>query len=162
MIGRLHITAEICAVDLRNFAFAADMRALHFRSDGFADFVGEDKGGFVLDIQIARKSQSVLALDLAAMDRNRCEIGAQRELVEGEQRPAGKRERVLAPLAAETKRSARAPFLVGFEATASRTDRLAMVAGQRIEANSVSASVSLMRITVASESVRALEERRKC
>ena len=54
VVCRFDIPAEVGAVDFRNLAFAADMRAFHFRGDGFADFVGEDESGFVLNIDVTR------------------------------------------------------------------------------------------------------------
>ena len=68
------------------------MGTLHFGGDGFADFVAENEGRLVSHFQIARERQGRLTFDLIAVDRDGREIGAQRKLMESEQRPRGERE----------------------------------------------------------------------
>jgi len=120
------------------------------------------KAVFVLNVEIAREGERILALDLVRRDRNRREIGAQREFMEGEQRTRGRENESLHPLQRKRSEPDGRPILIGLQDAAMRADRLALVSGQRIEANSVSASVSLMRSTCARLRVRALAERRKC
>ena len=52
VVRRLHVTAEIGAVDLD---FAAGFHRLDFRREGFADFVGENESRLILHVQFAGK-----------------------------------------------------------------------------------------------------------
>ena len=92
MVRGLDVTTEIAAMNLRDFALAANVRALHFGRDGLTELVRQNEGRLVLDVKIARERQRGFAFDLVAEDRDCGEIGPQRELMEGEQRPAGQRE----------------------------------------------------------------------
>ena len=89
MVGGLHVAAEISAIDLGDLAFAADHAALQFLGHRLAQLVQQHERALVGHVQIAGERQRRLALDLVAEDRDGREIAAQRQLVAGEQRPAG-------------------------------------------------------------------------
>ena len=74
--------------------------------------------------EIAGQRQRGLALHLVAEDRNRGEIAAERQLVAGEQRPAGDAEILFAAPAAEAGRTLEAAAIVCVETAAVRANRL--------------------------------------
>ena len=76
--------------------------------------------------EIAADRQHALALDLVHEDRDRHQVGPQRHLVEGEQRPAGEREILLACLAVPAERAVAAAGIDG-RATAFRAIGVAVV-----------------------------------
>ena len=88
--------------------------------------MAENERGLVGEAEIARERQRGLSLDLVAEDRDGREIGAQRQLVRGEQRPRGNREIGLASAATEARRAVRAPAVVGVQAAALRANRRAV------------------------------------
>ena len=92
-VRRLDVAAEIAAIDFGNLAFAADDARPSFRTRRPRGFCERERKPSCIDAQIARQRQRRLALDLVAEDDDRREIGAQRELVEGEQRPRREGER---------------------------------------------------------------------
>jgi hypothetical protein len=59
--------------------------------------VQEDKGTLVRNAEITGERQRALALDLVAEDRDDGEVAAERQLMAGEQRPAGDAEILLQP-----------------------------------------------------------------
>ena len=70
-----------------------------------------------------RTSQGrVRLLERSCPDRNRREIAAQRELVEGKERPACNREIPSASAATEPEQAIRAPALIGVQAAAMRAN----------------------------------------
>ena len=86
----------------------------------------QNPSGLVGDAEIARHGERRLAFDLVAKHGDGGEIGAQRELVEGEQRPASDGEIRDARLATEAERARGAAAFVGVQATAGRANRLAV------------------------------------
>ena len=127
-IGGLHVAAEIAAIDFRDLAFAAEHAALHFGGHRFAHLVQQHESGLVGDAQIAAHGERRLAFHLVAEDRDGREIGAQRQLVAGEQRPGGDAEILGKPgIGTGARRSAAA--LVGINAAALRANRLAIGVG---------------------------------
>lgn len=82
---------------------AADPRFFHLRGDRFAELVGEDKGGFVLNAEVARQGQHALAFDLVAKNSDRRQIVAQVELVVSKQRSARRGEILAARGATKTR-----------------------------------------------------------
>ena len=100
-----------------------------------------------------------LALDLVAKIAIAMQVGAQRHLVEREQRAARDREILAAGFAAPARRTVRAAAGIDRRAAAVRADRRSpLLSAQRSRTKTRSASSSLMRATDASESVRAAEE----
>src|SRR5207302_6039226 len=83
-ISRLHIAAEIAAVDLGPLALAADRGLAYFRRHRFAHLVGQDESRLVLRPEIAAERQHALALNLVGEDRDGHEVGPQRHPVECE------------------------------------------------------------------------------
>jgi hypothetical protein len=86
------MTTHMAAVDLDDPAGTSDPGAFHFRCHGFADLVGQDEGRLVLDVQVPRQRQRALTFDLIDENRDRGEIGADRQLAESEQGAGGQRE----------------------------------------------------------------------
>ena len=68
-------------------------------SERFAEFVREDKGGLVLDIEIAAQLQCAMALDAVDEDRDRHQESSKRELAAREDCPRCDAELMLASLA---------------------------------------------------------------
>jgi len=124
-IGRLDVAAEVAAVDLGDFALAADRHAAHVRRHRLTQLVCQDERALVLDAEIAREREHALALYLIAEDGDGGEVGAQLHLVEGEQRPGGDAEIRLAILAAPAGRAIGAAAVIDRQGTAMRADRLA-------------------------------------
>jgi hypothetical protein len=93
----------------------------------FAHFVRQDERRLVLRSEIAGECQHALALDLVAEDRNREKVGAQRQLVEREQRPASDREILAAGFAAPTRCPVRSPAGIDDRATAVRAIGVAVI-----------------------------------
>ena len=54
MVGRLHVTAEVAAIDLHDLA---DAMPLHLSRHSLPELVGEHEGRFVLNVQLARESE---------------------------------------------------------------------------------------------------------
>ena len=125
----LDVAAEIAAIHFSDFAFPADHAALQFGCHGFAEFVQQHESALVGDVQIAREGQRRLALDLIAEDRDGCEIAAQGQLVAGEQCTGRNREVLAASPATEPGRAFEAAAIVGINAAAMWTDRLAVRIG---------------------------------
>ena len=121
----------------------------------------QNEARFVGRAQIAGHREHRLALDLIREDRNRHEVGAQRHLAAGEQRPAREREILVAGFAVPAQ-AALAAAAVDRRAAAMRAIGLPPLSAQRSRMKTRSASSSLMRATDASVSVRAAAERRKC
>src|SRR5579871_5585822 len=126
MVGRLHITAEVAAVDFRRLAFAADGPALQFLCHCFAHFVRENEGALVREAEIAGERQSGLALHFITEDRNRREIVTEWALVAGEQRAGRDREILPAGFAAIPGRHGRASSLVSIQSAANGANRSAL------------------------------------
>lgn len=84
VISRLHVTAEIGAID---FDFAAGFQRLDFRRHRLPDFVGHDVGRLVLAIEVARELQSAMSLRAVDEDRDRQKVSRDRKLAAGEDRP---------------------------------------------------------------------------
>src|SRR6185437_1104128 len=74
-VSRLHIPAEIPAIDFGFLVFSANLAALHFLRHGFAHLVAEDEGRFVGKPQITAEGQHALALHFVAEDRDSGQIG---------------------------------------------------------------------------------------
>jgi hypothetical protein len=53
MIGRLHVTAKIAAIDFRNYAFASKLAALHFFGHGLAKLMEQHESGLVGQTEVA-------------------------------------------------------------------------------------------------------------
>ena len=66
------------------------------RGEGLADFVGEDEGGLVLDVQIAAEPQGAMTLGGVGEDGDSGQNVADRELAAGEDGPARHAELVAA------------------------------------------------------------------
>ena len=84
----------------------------------------QDERGLVLHVETADRSEHALARHLIAEDGDGEQIGAQRQLVPGEQRARGEREIAAACLAAPTW-FVRPTTLVADRAAAAWADRLA-------------------------------------
>ena len=154
---RPDVAAEIGAVHLDGPAGAADLDALGLRRHRLTDLVGQHERGLVLDVQVARQGERALALHFVEEDDDGGEVDAQRELVKGKQRAAGRAEVPVARLAPPAWRAIRPAAIITAVTTA-----VATLAAQRIAANTVSASLSVMPSTAANDSVRAAAESRKC
>ena len=126
MVGRLHVAAEIAAVDFNFLAGAADDTAFHFFGHRLAQLVQQNEGGLVGRAKIAGHGESALALHLIGEDGDSGEIDAQRQLVRRKERPAGHAEILRAGAATEARRAARAPAVIGVDAAAMRAYRLAV------------------------------------
>lgn len=88
-----------------------------------AQLVAENERGLVGEAEITRERQRGLSLDLIQEDRDRREIGLERQLVRGEQRSRGNREIGLASAATEARRAIRVPAVIGVQAAALVADR---------------------------------------
>ncbi len=123
VVGRLHVTAEISAIDLD---FAAGLHRLDFGREGFANFVGENEGRLVLHVQFAGKLKGAVAFHAVHEDRDGEQIIANGELAAREDRPARHAVLMVAALALEQ----RAGFIgIGGATAATRADRLAFGRG---------------------------------
>src|ERR1019366_4026881 len=100
VVRRLHIAPEISAVDFHD---ARRFHRLDFASDGFADFVSENEGGFVLHVQFAGKLKGAVTLHAVHEDRDGQEIVANRELAAREDGPARHAVLMIASLALEQR-----------------------------------------------------------
>src|SRR5207248_99115 len=87
-VGRLHIAAEIAAVDFRPLALATDRGLANLRSHRFAELVSENEGALVGRAQVTAKGQHGLAFNLIHEDRDGEEVRAERHLATGEDRSA--------------------------------------------------------------------------
>ena len=117
------VAADVTAVDLDMPPGAAQPQVLDLRGHRFADLVGQDEGGLVLDVEIARQRQGRLALDLVAEDHDRRQIVADLQLVEGEQGARGRAEVAPAGRAAEPRRPIGSRAGPARRAAALRADR---------------------------------------
>lgn len=97
-IFRLHVTAEIAAVD---FDRAIERAANLFLRHRFAQLVREDEGRLILAVQIARQMQGGNALRTVAEDHDGGQQIDERELAAGKNRAAGDAELVIAGNALE-------------------------------------------------------------
>ena len=79
------MSANVTAVDLDMPPGAAQPQLLDLRGHRFPDLVRQDKGGLVLDVEIARQRERRLALDLVAEDHDGRQIITDLQLVKGEQ-----------------------------------------------------------------------------
>ena len=123
VVGRLHVTADVAAVDFHD---ARRFHRLDFGREGFADFVGENERRLVLHVQFAGELEGAVTLHAIDEDRDGQEIIANRELAAREDRPAGHAVLMVATLALEQ----RAGFEgIGGAATATRANRLAFGRG---------------------------------
>ena len=156
------IAAEVTAIDLCDFAVAAKRSASHFLSHRFAEFVQRHESGFVGEAEIPAHCERRLAFDLVAKDRDGREVGFQRQLVRGKQRPGRNAEILATSAALKTGRAVRTAAIVGVNTAAMRATPSACSGAQRTLRKAVSASWSVMRNTDARESVLAAAERRKC
>ncbi len=129
MVRGLAIAAEIGAIDFGLLALSADRAALQFLRHGLAELVSQDERRFVGHSEVAGESQGSLALDFIAEDRDGREIGAQGQLVRGEQGARGDAEIPAASAAAEPHGAVRPATLIGIEATAFGTHRSAVRLG---------------------------------
>lgn len=125
----LHVTAEIGAIRLSNFALATDDATAHLFRHRFAHLVAKDECGLVGEAQVTAERQHALALHLVAEDRDGSQVGFQGQLMRGEQRAAGDREVGLARLATEAERTRRAAALVSIKPAALGTYRRAVRRG---------------------------------
>ncbi len=123
VIGRLHVTADIAAVDFHD---ARGFHRLDFRCEGFADFVRENESRLVLHVQFARELQGAVAFHAVHEDRDGQEIVANRELAAREDRPARHAVLMVAALALEQRTGFEG---IGGAATATRANRLAFGRG---------------------------------
>jgi len=89
-VSRLHVAAEIAAIDLGHLAFAANDATLHFLGHCLTQLVAQNERGLAGEAEIARKRQSGLSLDLVQEDRDGREIRAQRQRKRGA--PFGRRQ----------------------------------------------------------------------
>ena len=126
---RPDVAAEIGAVHFDGPAGAADLDALGLRRHRLTDLVGQHERGLVLDVQVARQRERALALDLVEEDDDGREIDAQRQLVEGKQRAAGRAEVPAARRAAPAGRTVRPAAVVAGAAAAVRANRATVAAG---------------------------------
>ncbi|WP_181170642.1 hypothetical protein [Mesorhizobium sp. B2-6-2] len=126
-VRRLHIAAEVPAVDLGHLAFTADGAALHFLCHGFTHLVAENESGLVGQPQVAGHGEHALALDLIAEDRDGRQIAAQGQLVRREQRAGRDAEILLAGAAPEAAGTIRRAAIIGIDATARWANRLAVL-----------------------------------
>jgi len=110
-IGRPNIAAEIAAINLGYLAIATDHAALQFGRHRLAELVQQNERAFVGHVKIAAQCQRRLALYLIAENGDGREIAAQRQLVAGKQRAAGKREILFASPATEPGRTLQAPAI---------------------------------------------------
>lgn len=125
-VGRLHVAAEVAAVDLDFLALATNNAALHFFGHRLAELMQEHESSLVGRAKFAGHSESVLALHFVAVEGDRREIYPQRELVRREERPARHREVLAALTATEARRAGRTAAVVGFHAPTMRANRLAV------------------------------------
>jgi hypothetical protein len=86
-IGGLHVAAEISRIDFRHLAFAADHATAQLGCHRFAKLMEQHESRLVGNAKIAREGERRLALDLVTEDGDGREIGFERQLVRGEQRP---------------------------------------------------------------------------
>lgn len=125
-VRRLHIAAEIAAIDFRNLAFSADHPVLVLGCHRLAELVQEHEGALVGQAQIAGDRQCALALHFVAEDRDGREIDAQGKLVRRKQRARGQREILGASPAAEAQATVRPAALIGVNTAAMRANRRAI------------------------------------
>ena len=156
------VAADVTAVDLDMPPGAAEVPALEFPGHRLAELVGQDEGGLVLDVEVARQRQRRLALDLVADDHDRRQIVADLQLVEGEQGARRRAEVAPAGRAAEPRRPVGPRAGPARRTAAMRAHRRPSVSGQRIEQNIVQASASSIRKTCFRLMVRAAAVSRKC
>lgn len=123
VVGRLHVTAEIGAVD---FDFPAGFQRIDFRSHRLADFVGHDVGRLVLAVEIARELQGAMALCAVDEDGDRQKVSRDRKLAAREDSAGRDAELMVTRFALENRT---ALVAVDAEATAVRADRLAFGRG---------------------------------
>ena len=90
---------------------------------GFAQLVGKDEGGLILDVQIAAKLESGNALGAIHEDRDCGEQIDERQLAAGEDRAAGNRELVMTGNALEL---AARGNVIGLDTAATRANRFAV------------------------------------
>ena len=128
-IGGFDMAAKKSAIDFRFLSLAADQRLPDIRSHRFTNFVRQDEGSFVLRPEITAERQHRLSLNLVREDRDRHQVGAQRHLVEREQRAARDREILAAGFAAPARSAARAPRHVDRRAATVRAEGVAVIAG---------------------------------
>jgi len=129
VIRGLAVAAEIGSVDFGLFALSADHAALQLLRHGLAELVSQDESALVRHPEIAGERQGSLALHLVAEDRDGREIGAQRQLVRGEQGARGDAEILAAGAAAEAHGTVRAAALIGVETPAFGAHRSAIGLG---------------------------------
>ena len=128
-VVRPDVAAEIGAVHLDRPAGAAELDVPGLRRHRLTDLVGEHEGRLVLDTQLARQGERALALHLVDKDDDGREVEAQRRLVEGKQRAAGRAEVPAAGLAAPARRAVRPPAVVAGAAATVRADRATAAVG---------------------------------
>jgi hypothetical protein len=126
MVGRLHVSAKIAAIDFRDNAIASKLATFHFFGHGLAQFVKQHEGGLIGQAEVARDCQCALALHFIAEDRDGREIATQRELVERKERSTCDREIPTAGAATEPEQAIRAAALIGVQAAAMRANRRAI------------------------------------
>ena len=131
-VGGLHIATEVARIDFRDLALSADRAALEFDRHGFPQLVRQNESRLVGRAQIAAEGEHALALDLVAEHRDGAEVGPQRQLVGGEQRPGRDREILFAAHAAVARRTGCPAAIVGVEAAAVRANRLAIRLGPAV------------------------------
>lgn len=119
MIGRLHVTAEIGAID---FDIASGFHAFDLGRKRLADFMSKNESGLVLDVEVTGELKRAVALRAIREDGNRHEVVANRELAVGEDGPGRDRELAIASFAFEDRAG-----LVGVDgnAAAGRANRVA-------------------------------------
>ncbi len=123
---RPDMAAEIGAVDLGHPSFAANPQPPHAGGHSFAQLVRQHERGLVLDVQIAGERQHALALHLVAEHRDGEQVGPQRQLVPGEERPGREREVAAARLATPARLAPDPAARIAGRAATVRTDRLAV------------------------------------
>lgn len=123
VVGWLHVTAEIGAVD---FDFAAGFHRLDFGRHRLADFVGHDVGRLILAVEIAGELQGAMALRAVDEDRDRQKVSRDRQLAAGEDSAGRNAELMVTSFALENRT---ALVAVDAKATAVRAHRLAFGRG---------------------------------
>ena len=129
VVRGLLVAAEVGAVHLGRLALAAHDAAPQLLRHGLAQLVGQHEGRLVGHAEIAGERQGGLALHLVAEDRDGAEVGAERELVGGEQGARGDGEVAAALAAAEAEGAGEAAALIGVQAAALGADRGAVGVG---------------------------------